>query len=102
MGTNGLGIPTGNTRPLIVGDTLPNAPVADAGSSNSDGASDASSSSGGEGGTACESLNEAKEDKSLESKLREILACVIVIQMKRSPSTSRTGSNDDRMSGWPW
>ena len=74
MGTNGLGIPTGNTRPLIVGDTLPNAPVADAGSSNSDGASDASSSSGGEGGTACESLNEAKEDKSLESKLREILA----------------------------
>lgn len=58
MGTDGLGNPADHPH-LVVGDTLPNGPVADTGSS--DGASDASSSAG-EGGAMGESLNEDLED----------------------------------------
>lgn len=68
MGTGGLQNP--DAPHLVVGDTLPNAPVADAGSS--DGASDASSSAG-EGGAMGESLNEAKEE-NLEDKIRSVIA----------------------------
>ena len=57
MGTDGLGIPDKN--PPVVGDTLPNGPVAD---SSSDGASDAGNSSNGEGGVVSESLNEGFND----------------------------------------
>ncbi|MBP5469616.1 MAG: hypothetical protein J6Z11_10275 [Candidatus Riflebacteria bacterium] len=60
MGTGGLQNP--NSQHLVVGDTLPNAPVADAGSS--DGASDTGSSSAGEGGAMGESLTE--NDKAVD------------------------------------
>ena len=56
MGTDGLGDPVDHSH-LVVGDTLPNGPVADAGSSN--GASDAGSSAG-DSGAMGESLNEEK------------------------------------------
>ena len=58
MGTGGLQNNNGN-KALIIGDVLPNAPVADAGSS--DGASDANSSAS-EGGAMGESLNEDIEN----------------------------------------
>ena len=57
MGTDGLGIPDKN--PPVVGDTLPNGPVAD---NSSDGASDTGNSSNGEGGAVSESLNEGFND----------------------------------------
>ena len=63
MGTGGLQNP--DSQHLIVGDTLPNAPVADAGSSSSDGASDAGNSSAGEGGAVGESLI-TENDKAVD------------------------------------
>ena len=61
MGTDGLG---DSRQSYVVGDTLPNSPVADAGDANSDGASEASS----EGGAVGESL---KEDKEFEIKIQD-------------------------------
>lgn len=63
MGTGGLQNNDGN-KALIIGDVLPNAPVADAG--NSDGASDISSSAS-DGGAVGESL---KEDVTKELKIQ--------------------------------
>lgn len=73
MGTGGLQNP--DSQHLIVGDVLPNAPVADAGSSSSDGASDAGSS-GGEGGAVGESLTEDRapvEIADMKSLIQEIV-----------------------------
>ena len=74
MGTGGLQNP--DAPHLVVGDTLPNAPVADAGSS--DGASDAGSSAG-EGGAVGESLNEdttkelqIQDNENIEKDIEEL------------------------------
>lgn len=68
MGTGGLQNP--DAPHLVVGDTLPNAPVASDSAGESAGG-EASSSS--EGGAIGESLNEAKEE-SLEDKIRSVIA----------------------------
>lgn len=69
MGTDGLGEPYGHT--LVVGDTLPDGPIA----TTAD-ASDAGNTGGdagtGEGGAVGESLNEAKIEAS-EKALRELI-----------------------------
>ena len=56
MGTDGLQNP--NSQPLIVGDVLPDAPVADTGSSEGASTAGSSAGEGGEGGAVGESLNE--------------------------------------------
>ena len=69
MGTGGLQNP--NSQHLVVGDTLPNGPVAEAGEASSDGASASSSSGEGMG----ESLNEdliVVEPFEAKEKIEEI------------------------------
>ena len=61
MGTGGLQNP--DAPHLVVGDTLPNGPVADTGSSDA-GSGESGTASGGEGGGMGESLDE-KDEKSL-------------------------------------
>ena len=61
MGTGGLQNP--DAPHLVVGDTLPNGPVADTGSSDA-GSGESDAASGGEGGGIGESLKE-KDEKSL-------------------------------------
>ena len=61
MGTGGL--QNQDAPHLVVGDTLPNGPVADAGSSDA-GSGESGTASGGEGGGMGESLDE-KDEKSL-------------------------------------
>ena len=61
MGTGGLQNP--DAPHLVVGDTLPNGPVADTGSSDA-GSGESGAASGGEGGGMGESLDE-KDEKSL-------------------------------------
>ena len=61
MGTGGLQNP--DAPHLVVGDTLPNGPVADTGSSDAS-SGDSGAASGGEGGGMGESLDE-KDEKSL-------------------------------------
>lgn len=61
MGTGGLQNP--DAPHLVVGDTLPNGPIADSGTGDA-GNGDSSTTSGGEGGGMGESLEE-KEEKSL-------------------------------------
>ena len=61
MGTGGLQNP--DAPHLVVGDTLPNGPIADSGSSDA-GSGESGTASGGEGGGRGESLEE-KEEKIL-------------------------------------
>ena len=61
MGTGGLQNP--DAPHLVVGDTLPNGPIADSGASDA-GSGDSGAASGGEGGGMGESLDE-KDEKSL-------------------------------------
>ena len=61
MGTGGLQNP--DAPHLVVGDTLPNGPIADSGSSDA-GSGESGTASGGEGGGMGESLKE-KDEKSL-------------------------------------
>ena len=61
MGTGGLQNP--DAPHLVVGDTLPNGPIADSGASDA-GSGESGAASGGEGGGMGESLNE-KDEKSL-------------------------------------
>ena len=67
MGTDGLQNP--DAPHLVVGDTLPNAPVASDGVGENAGGE---ASSGGEGGAVGESLIEAKEE-NLDEKVRELV-----------------------------
>ena len=71
MGTDGLGLPKDTPTPLVVGDTLPNGPVAPAAEAGSDGG-DAGASAAGDGAGMGESLTEAKVE-NLEEKVREIV-----------------------------
>ena len=66
MGTGGLQNP--DAPHLVVGDTLPNGPVADTGSSDA-GSSDSGATSGGEGGGMGESLKERDEKSLTEARL---------------------------------
>lgn len=66
MGTGGLQNP--DTPHLVVGDTLPNGPIADSGAGDA-GSSDSGAASGGEGGGMGESLKEKDEESLTEAHL---------------------------------
>ena len=66
MGTGGLQNP--DAPHLVVGDTLPNGPIADSGASDV-GSADSGTASGGEGGGMGESLKEKDEKSLIEANL---------------------------------